>query len=115
MGLISRVSSRTYRSEMTYDEVITIEHGLHTLVQGTVYHCPNRLNGLLNQLNKLGWKVQLKAVNDMEMVKIIICDQVVYHCKDYLKTADFNTDGELDPIVKDAVQQIQKATSIMEL
>merc|ERR1712032_1641763 len=72
-------------------EIITIEHGLHTLVQGTVNHCPNRLTGLITQLEKKGWNVQLKEIDDMEMVKVNICDQTVYRCKDFLKRADLNT------------------------
>merc|ERR1712235_126636 len=100
---------------MTYDETITIEHGLHTFVQGTVNHCPDWLSGLLNQLEKLGWNVELKAVSDMEMIRIIICDQIVYHRRDFLQKADFNTDGGMDPIVEDAVTEVQKATSIMEI
>merc|ERR1711931_511026 len=51
----------------------------------------------------------------MEMIKIIICDQTVYHRKDFLQKADFNTDGGLDPIVEEAVSEVQRATSIMEI
>jgi len=96
-------------------EIVTIEHGLHTLVQGTVNHCPNRLTGLITQLEKLGWTVQLKATECMEMVKVNICDQTIYHSNDYLKRADLNTDGELDPIVKEAVAQFLEKTKEMEL
>ena len=96
-------------------EVVTIEHGLHTLVQGTVNHCPNRLTGLITQLEKLGWSVQLKETDNMEMVKVNICDQTVYHCENYLKRADLNTDGELDPIVQEAIQAFEKAVAQMEL
>ena len=96
-------------------EIVTIEHGLHTLVQGTVNHCPNRLTGLITQLEKLGWTVQLKATECMEMVKVNICDQTIYHSNDYLKRADLNTDGELDPIVEEAVAQFLEKTKEMEL
>merc|ERR1711881_156399 len=51
----------------------------------------------------------------MEMIKIIVCDQTVYHRKDFLRKADFNTDGGLDSIVEEAVNEVQKATSIMEI
>ena len=42
----------------TGEETAPEEHGLHTLVQGTVNHCPNRLTGLITQFEKKGWNVQ---------------------------------------------------------
>ena len=103
-----------FRVIMTYKtEQITIQHGPHTFGQGTTGHCPERLNGLLIQLDKLGWKVNLSECQDFEMIKIIICDQVVYKCKDYLRRADFNTDGEKDPLVKEAVDEVVRRTDLM--
>lgn len=94
---------------------MTIEHGLHTFGQGTVGHSVDRLQGLLVQLEKRGWKVKLKPVSDYEMIRIIICEHLVYRNDDFLKLADFNTDGVLDPVVKEAVEELEKATEIMEL
>lgn len=94
-------------------EKITIAHGLHTFPAGTVNHCPEKLVGLLNQLTKLGWKVNLQKSQDFETIAISICEQVIYENKDFLKVADFDTDGELDPVVKDAVEHVIDRTSQM--
>ena len=75
----------------------------------TIGHCTERLEGLITQLKKNHWKVKTIPVNgDFEEIKIVVCGLTVYTCKDYLKRADFNTDGASDPMVKEALESIQK-------
>merc|ERR1712071_407254 len=72
-------------------------------------------NWINHAVRKTRLTVQLKETECMEMVKVNICDQTVYHSNDYLKRADLNTDGDLDPIVKEAVAKFLESTKQMEL
>ena len=94
-------------------ENLVIEHGLHTFTQGVVKYCPERLQGLLHQCKKQNWNVVLQKSKDLEKIKIFACDQLLYENKEFLLKADFQTDGELDPLVIEAVKVVKEKTDKM--
>ena len=51
--------------------------------------------------------------SDLEKIKIFACDQLLYENKEFLLKADFQTDGELDPLVIEAVKVVKEKTDKM--
>ncbi|CAH1246537.1 C10orf53 [Branchiostoma lanceolatum] len=85
---------------------VTIRYGKYEAC-GTVEYREDRLDGLQAVLKADGHQVELKQIEDWNVVELIVNGETVYTCK--IKELDFGGDGQLDPLCAEALQAVQTA------
>ncbi|XP_061601820.1 UPF0728 protein C10orf53 homolog [Cololabis saira] len=91
---------------MPANALVTIFHGPYES-NGLVLHRTFRLQGLQAALTARGHRCVLEEVPDWNMVKLVISGELVFTCN--IKQLEFGGDGQLDPVVGEAVAAVENA------
>ncbi|XP_063821291.1 UPF0728 protein C10orf53 homolog [Ostrinia nubilalis] len=75
----------------------------------TVTHKPQKLRGLKDRLQKLGYRVDLVPVLFINYCMLEICGHEVFRCN--IQNLSFNTPHYLDPVCQRAIVACQNATA----
>ncbi|XP_037299125.1 UPF0728 protein C10orf53 homolog [Manduca sexta] len=74
----------------------------------TVTHKPQKLRGLRDRLQKLGFRVDLVPVEFVNYCVLEICGHEVFRCN--IQNLLFNTPYHLDPVCQRAIQAVLEST-----
>ncbi|KAL0840639.1 hypothetical protein ABMA28_015838 [Loxostege sticticalis] len=75
----------------------------------TITHKPQKLRGLRDKLQKLGYRVDLVPVTYVNFCMLEICGHEVFRCN--IQNLQFNMPYELDSVCQRAVKEVQSATT----
>lgn len=85
---------------------ITIKYGPY-LAYGIIQHRIQRLRGLIRQLSRLGYAIELVEVHQINRLVVELLDRPIFVCD--IRNLKFNIDYEDDPVCKRAVAAIEEA------
>ncbi|RVE46621.1 hypothetical protein evm_008754 [Chilo suppressalis] len=77
----------------------------------TIAHKPQKLRGLKDRLQKLGYRVDLKPVEYINYCMIKMCGHEVFRCN--IQNLSFNVPSELDPVCQSAVKAVLTSTELL--
>ncbi|CAH1102604.1 unnamed protein product [Psylliodes chrysocephalus] len=97
--------------DQTADSVVKIEYGPYE-AHGVITHRAQRLYGLIKHLTDLGFEIEIRQMNLLNRLEIIMYKRKIFQCN--ITNMKFNMISEYDPVCLRAVAAVKEAASRMK-
>ncbi|CAH1794601.1 unnamed protein product, partial [Owenia fusiformis] len=104
--LHSLLLRRTATANMPENAKVYIHYGPYDSC-GLVEHRDLRLKGLQNVLQLHGHTVELKEINDWNVIELWVNGELIFTCD--IRELEYGGDGHLDPLCSSALQKVTEA------